>query len=69
MPDSEDFPDDVPVADAVEQQLPAVDPTLDDDELPQDTAAEVPLETPDSDWQEQRETVDMDPGLEEFDRG
>jgi hypothetical protein len=68
MADSEEFPDDVPVADAVEQQRPTADPTT-DDEAPEEAVAEVPLETPDSDWQEQQETVVTDPELDEFDRG
>jgi len=55
------FPDDVPVADAVEQQRPAADLPSDDEE---DTG--VPLEAPPSDWQEQHEPVLIDPELEEF---
>jgi hypothetical protein len=60
MPD--DFPDEVPVADAVEQQMPAVDSPAEEDER------EAPLEASPSDWQEQREQVDIQ-DLEEFDRG
>jgi hypothetical protein len=61
MPDEDGrFPDDVPVADAVEQQRPT-------SELPDDGGGEtgVPLETTASDWQEQRETVLVDPELDE----
>ena len=59
MPD--DFPDEVPVADAVEQQMPAVDSPAEEDR-------EAPLEASPSDWQEQRQQVDIQ-DLEEFDRG
>jgi hypothetical protein len=63
VPDSDAvFPDDVPVADALEQQQPAADPP---DEGPD---GQVPLETSASDWQEQRETVPIDPELEEPER-
>jgi hypothetical protein len=63
VPDSDGvFPDDVPVADALEQQQPAADPP---DEGPD---GGVPLEAGASDWQEQRETVPIDPDLEEPDR-
>ena len=48
------FPDEVPVADAVEQTRPAVEPA--DDAPPND--ADAPLESNESDWQEQREIVD-----------
>jgi hypothetical protein len=61
MPDEDGrFPDDVPVADAVEQQRPTA-------ELPDGGGGEtgVPLETAASDWQEQRETVLVDPELDE----
>ncbi|OBI90718.1 hypothetical protein [Mycobacterium sp. 1245805.9] len=61
MPDSDGrFPDDVPVADAVEQQRPTAD--LPDNE---DLDTGMPLEAAASDWQEQRETVLIDPELEE----
>jgi hypothetical protein len=56
------FPDNVPVADALEQQQPAADPP---DEGP---AGRVPLEASASDWQEQAETVPIDPELEEQER-
>ena len=64
MPDSEGvFPDDVPIADAVEQQRATSD-SPDDEQLGQ-YEGDVPLEAADSDWQEQRETVLLDPELEE----
>jgi hypothetical protein len=60
MQDRESFPDDIPVADAVEQQRAISEPDLDDD-----TAAAAPndwpLEAAGPDWQDQRETVDLDP--------
>lgn len=59
------FPDDVPVADAVEQQAPTAD--LPDEEAAGSTESDVPLETTAADWQEQRETVLVDPDLEEPD--
>ena len=57
------FPDDVPVADAVEQQQPTVDSPPDED-----PESGVPLEATGSDWREQRETVLIDPELEEPER-
>ncbi|MEY8016006.1 hypothetical protein [Mycobacterium servetii] len=56
-----EFPDDVPVADAVEQWHQTA-------EFPDDDgcAGDVPLETSAPDWQEQRETVPIDPEVEEF---
>lgn len=71
MPDSEGvFPDDVPIADAVEQQRPTSDSaSADDSDDDQVTSrrydGEVPLEATASDWQEQRETVLIDPELDE----
>jgi hypothetical protein len=54
------FPDDVPVADAVEQRHPTPD-------LPpnKDPEAGLPPETTASDWHERRETVLIDPELDE----
>ncbi|MGV0642838.1 hypothetical protein [Mycolicibacterium sp. XJ879] len=63
MPDSEEIPDDVPEADAVEQQRPA-DPTPDDDDAPEDQGQSVPLESNASDWHEQQLSVDLDPEIE-----
>jgi len=51
------IPDDVPVADAVEQQGLATGPVPDDAvESPRDP----PLEASAADWLQQRETVDLD---------
>ena len=60
MQDSEDLPDDVPVADAVEQQRTPVEPALDEEASAEPPAA-VPLEVAPADWQEQREVVELDP--------
>jgi hypothetical protein len=60
MQDSEDFPDDVPVADAVEQQRPPVEPAV-DEEASATPPDDVPLEAPSADWREQLETVELDP--------
>jgi hypothetical protein len=65
MPDSEEIPDEVPVADAVEQQRPTADAMLGDEDLPAEPEPDVPLEATESDWQEQRETVLIDPELDE----
>jgi hypothetical protein len=58
MQDDGILPDDVPVADAVEQQRPATDPVPDEAVEP---PGDWPLEATASDWQQQRETVDVDP--------
>lgn len=55
MPDS----DEVPIADALEQQQDAVAPAS-DDEAPAAPPADVPLEASDADWQEQLEEVVID---------
>lgn len=60
MPDSEHLPDDVPVADAVEQQRSASEP-VPDEEAAAEPGQNPPLEAPPADWQEQLETVDIDP--------
>ena len=60
----DDFPDEVPVADAVEQQAPATDASLGDDESVDEAERETPLEASPSDWQAQRE--DAGPDLDEF---
>jgi hypothetical protein len=60
MQNNEDPADDVPVADAVEQQQPASKPLVEDEaavEPPQDP----PMEVSAADWQEQLETVELDP--------
>jgi hypothetical protein len=49
------FPDDVPVADAVEQQR-----TTSDSPDPTGLAQDIPLEASAPDWQEQREEVVLD---------
>lgn len=63
MPDSRPLPDDVPVADAVEQERSS-EPEPDDDVAagPSDNP---PLEAEPADWQEQQETVDL---ADEYDR-
>lgn len=66
MQDSDDFPDDVPVADAVEQHRAISEPTLDEEDSAE-APDERPLEAAGADWQEQRETVDFDPEEDIFD--
>ena len=66
MQDSEELPDDVPVADAVEQQRP-VEPVPDEDGSTQ-PPDDVPLEAAQADWQEQLETVELDPEFDEIER-
>jgi hypothetical protein len=58
------FPDDVPVADAVEQQRPTSD-SPSDDATPRQDDSDVPLEVTATDWQEQRESVLIDPEFDE----
>lgn len=67
MQNSDDLPDDVPVADAIEQQRATADP-VPYEEAAHEPADGVPLEANTSDWQEQREVVDLDPELEAFGR-
>jgi hypothetical protein len=67
MQDSEELPDDVPVADAVEQQRTPVEP-VPDEEASAEPPDDVPLETPPPDWQEQLETVELDREFDEPDR-
>jgi hypothetical protein len=63
------FPDDVPLADAVEQQRPTGDtPSDEDDAPPRLDDSDVPLEAAIPDWQEQRETVAIDPEFDEPER-
>jgi hypothetical protein len=64
------FPDDVPVADAVEQQRPTADPSSDDEDYASSRQPErdVPLETSASDWQEQQESILIDSEFEEPDQ-
>ena len=67
MQDSEQLPDDVPVADAVEQQRTPEDPIA-DEEASAEPPDEVPLEAAPADWQEQLEDVDLDSDFDEVDR-
>lgn len=60
MQDSDKLPDDVPVADAVEQQRTPLEP-VPDEETWAEEASDVPLEAAAADWQEQQETVELDP--------
>jgi hypothetical protein len=67
MQDSEHLPDDVPVADAVEQQRTASE-TVPDEEASAEPPSDAPLEAPDADWQEQLEAVELDTDFDEVDR-
>jgi hypothetical protein len=67
MQGSEHLPDDVPVADAVEQQRTPSEPVLDEEASAQ-PPDDAPLEATPADWQEQLETVDLDPDFDEVDR-
>ena len=57
MQDDGIVPDDVPVADAVEQQRLATGPVPDE---AVESPGDPPLEASTADWLEQRETVDLD---------
>ncbi|OBI92682.1 hypothetical protein [Mycobacterium asiaticum] len=67
MYDRNEFPDDVPIPDAAEQQRPTAD-SLAEEELTLDEPGDVPLEADVSDWQEQQQAVPIDPELEEPDQ-
>ena len=67
MHDSEELPDDVPVADAVEQQRTPVEP-MPDEEASAEPPVELPLEVAAADWQEQLKSVELDPDFDEIDR-
>jgi hypothetical protein len=67
MRDSEELPDDVSVADAVEQQRSPNEP-VSDEEASVEPPDNVPLEAAAADWQDQRETVELDPERDELDR-
>ena len=67
MQDSEELPDDVPVADAVEQQRTTSEP-VPDEEATAEPPADMPLEAAPADWQEQLEVVELDPEPDEFER-
>ncbi|MGO8770678.1 MAG: hypothetical protein ACLQIK_15410 [Mycobacterium sp.] len=62
MSDSGPFPDDVPLADAIEQQRPAAEAadleTVDPDERVPIENGDMPLESNASDWQEQHQVVE-----------
>ncbi|HEX2284762.1 MAG TPA: hypothetical protein VHI10_08060 [Mycobacterium sp.] len=60
MQNSEELPDEVPIADAVEQQRTASEPVL-DEEAAVEPPEGPPLEATPSDWQEQLEMVELDP--------
>ena len=60
MRDYGELPDDVPVADAVEQQRTASELTP-DEEVSTEPGKDRPLEASAADWQEQLETVELDP--------
>jgi hypothetical protein len=63
------FPDDVPVADAVEQQRPTGHCSSDEDYASSwQTESDAPLEATSADWQEQQESVLIDPEYEEPDQ-
>jgi hypothetical protein len=59
MHDDPDLPDDVPVADAAEQHRPVSEPEP-DEEISATPSIQPPLEAAAADWQEQRETVEVD---------
>jgi hypothetical protein len=67
MQDSEELPDDVPVADAVEQQRPPNEP-VPDEEASAEPPLDMPLEAAPADWQDQLETVELDSEIDEPDR-
>jgi hypothetical protein len=67
MPDSEPLPDDVPVADAVEQTRTPREPALDEEASAEPPDAP-PLEATPADWQEQLETVEFDRDDDDLDR-
>jgi hypothetical protein len=67
MQDSDELPDDVPVADAVEQQRSASEP-VPDEEAAAEPPPTPPLEASPADWQEQLETVELDPEFDDVDR-
>lgn len=63
----DDMPDEVPEADALEQRREYGEPVVDREVSVTDRDSP-PLEATDQDWQEQREVVTDDSGLDEFDR-
>jgi hypothetical protein len=69
MTDRESFPDDVPVADAIEQHRPVAESTevetVDPDERAPIDDGGAPLEADESDWQEQQQVIE-DPDRDEI---
>ncbi|CQD13824.1 hypothetical protein BN1232_02816 [Mycobacterium lentiflavum] len=65
MQENGEFPDDVPIADAVEQQRTTGESSSDDDPAAWPDDTDVPLEATDFDWQEQRQMVVDDPDFYE----
>lgn len=60
MQPSPELPDEVPVADAVEQLRDPSEPPV-DEEAAAGAGDNPPLEVSEADWQEQLETVELDP--------
>ena len=67
MRETDELPDDVPVADAVEQQRTSVEPAP-DEEAPAGASVDMPLEATPADWHDQLETVEPDPEYDGFER-
>jgi hypothetical protein len=67
MPQHDVRSDEVPVADAIEQQQDATGPVT-DEEASAGSPSEVPLEASGQDWQEQQEDVVDDAEADEYDR-
>lgn len=64
MNERESFPDEVPVADAVEQLRPASEPSPEQSPMVPGDAGGAPLESNETDWHEQSQTVE-DPDEDE----
>jgi hypothetical protein len=60
-------PDEVPVADALEQSRDTAE-IVPDQEAPEPDEGAPPLEASAADWQEQTAAVDPDAGADDFDR-
>jgi hypothetical protein len=60
MRESEELPDDVPIADAADQQRPVSESDVDEEDSAE-PPSELPLEAAAADWQEQLESVEVDP--------
>jgi len=60
-------PDEVPVADAIDQLRDAAE-TVPDLEAPEPGGGAPPLEASAADWQEQSAAVDLDADADDFDR-